>query len=164
MCVGGLEVDATGSVNVAARRDPMGYVGPGGFVDLTNAADVCIFAVSFATGASIDVVDGKVSVKAPGRCKFLPSVQEIHFSGPAALAAGKKAFYVTHLGAFELTKEGLKLICVFPGVDVTAHIVEATSIKIVLPEGGASAVPIVPLDVVSGGDGYVKLLEKELRI
>lgn len=164
VCVGGLEVDASGSVNVAARRDPMGYVGPGGFVDLTNAADVCIFAVSFATGASIDIANGKVSVKVPGRCKFLEKVQEVHFSGPAALAAGKKVFYVTHLGAFQLTAEGLKLVYVFPGVDITAHIIEATQIKIVLPGGGAADVPIVPLDVVSGGEGYVKLLEKELRI
>ena len=33
--VGGLEVDSAGNVNVAARKDPLGYVGPGGFVDLT---------------------------------------------------------------------------------------------------------------------------------
>eukprot|EP00964_Phaeocystis_antarctica_P153429 scaffold121702_cov51-Phaeocystis_antarctica.AAC.2 len=91
--VGGLEVDETGSVNVAARKDPLGYVGPGGFMDLTNAADVCIFAVAFATRAKLTIEGGLVTVHDKGTCKFVPKVQEVHFSGPKALAAGKKCVY-----------------------------------------------------------------------
>ena len=134
--VGGLEVDETGSVNVAAREDLLGYVGPGGFVDLTNAADVCIFSVAFATRAKLTVEGGVVCVHDKGTCKFVPKVREVHFSGPRALAAGKKCFYVTHLGAFELTEQGVTLVCVFPGVDPRRDIVEASLMKIVLPVGG----------------------------
>ena len=36
----------------------MGYVGVGGFVDLTCAADICVFAVGFATGAKLEVHKG----------------------------------------------------------------------------------------------------------
>ena len=53
--VGGLEVDESGNVNVACRADPLGYVGVGGFVDLTCAAKICVFAVAFATGSKIEV-------------------------------------------------------------------------------------------------------------
>ena len=88
---GGLEVDETGSVNVAARKDPLGYVGPGGFVDLTNAADVCIFAVSFATRAKLSLEGGAVRVRDKGTCKFVPKVRPSPFrraaSGSAALCA-----------------------------------------------------------------------------
>lgn len=76
---GGLEVDETGSVNVAARKDPLGYVGPGGFVDLTNAADVCIFAVSFATRAKLSLEGGAVRVRDKGTCKFVPKVRPSPF-------------------------------------------------------------------------------------
>jgi len=160
--VGGLEVDETGSVNVAARKDPLGYVGPGGFVDLTNAADVCIFAVSFATRAKLSLEGGAVRVRDKGTCKFVPKVQEVHFSGPKALAAGKKCFYVTHLGAFALTAQGVQLVCVFPGVDPLRDVVEASPMKISLPVGGAGAVEVVQPEIV-GGVGFEALLEKALR-
>ena len=39
----------------------------------------------------------QVRVHDKGTCKFVPKVQEVHFSGPKALAAGKKCFYATHL-------------------------------------------------------------------
>ena len=97
-----------------------------------------------------------------GTCKFVPKVQEVHFSGPKALAAGKKCFYVTHLGAFELTAKGVTLVCVFPGVDPLRDVVEVSSMKIALPVGGVGAVAVVQPEVV-GGVGFEALLEKALR-
>ena len=150
--VGGLEVDESGNVNVACRADPLGYVGVGGFVDLTCAAKICVFAVAFATGSKIEVDEaGTVRINHPGKCKFLRQVREVHFSGPAALKAGKQVFYVTHLGAFELTKDGLVLVSVFPGVDPKIDIVEAAEAKILLPMGGAAAVKVASGGVLSGG-------------
>ena len=171
--VGGLEVDETGSVNVCARSSPLGYVGPGGFVDLTCAAQLVIFAVAFETGAklAISTADGgSVSVTAHGKPKFLKSVREVNFSGPRALQEGKTVYYVTHLGSFKLTHDGVlvraagpfgrsgserwaharralscgvQLDSVFHGVDVEKDIIQASPMKIVLPEGGVEAVKVL---------------------
>ena len=163
--LGGLEVDSNGNVNVAAKRDALAYVGPGGFVDLSNIARLVIFCVAYEARAKLELADGRMHVRRRGKSKFLPSVQEISFSGKAALAAGKRVIYVTHLGAFELTVGGLQLFCVFPGVDIRKDIIEATECKIVLPVGGCGSVEVVQEPLLSGGDptALIALLEKELR-
>ena len=163
--LGGLEVDSQGNVNVAAKSEALAYVGPGGFVDLSNIARLVIFCVAYEARAKLEVADGRLHVRKAGKPKFLPSVQEISFSGQAALAAGKRVIYVTHLGAFELTPGGLQLFCVFPGVNIRKHIIEATECKIVLPVGGCSSVEVVQEPILSGSDpaDLLALLEKELR-
>src|SRR6185295_18673752 len=43
-CLGVLQVDSLGNVNVSKRGDgPRNYVGPGGFIDLTAAAKTIVF-------------------------------------------------------------------------------------------------------------------------
>jgi len=49
-----------------------------------------------------------------------------------------------------LTPSGMELVAVMPGVHAQRDIVEATAMSIVLPPGGAAAVPPVPASVVSG--------------
>eukprot|EP00326_Haptolina_ericina_P018852 CAMPEP_0181193622 /NCGR_PEP_ID=MMETSP1096-20121128/13916_1 /TAXON_ID=156174 ORGANISM="Chrysochromulina ericina, Strain CCMP281" /NCGR_SAMPLE_ID=MMETSP1096 /ASSEMBLY_ACC=CAM_ASM_000453 /LENGTH=158 /DNA_ID=CAMNT_0023283099 /DNA_START=276 /DNA_END=752 /DNA_ORIENTATION=- len=100
-----------------------------------------------------------------GKPKFVPEVAAVSFSGAEALAAGKRVFYVTHLGAFELTRAGLTLGCVFPGVNVQADILDATRCRIVLPPGGAAAVETLSGPIVSGESQVAlrTLLEAQLR-
>jgi propionate CoA-transferase len=58
--------------------------------------------------------------------KFLTAVQQRTFSGEYAAQAGQPVLYVTERCVFELTREGLELIEIAPGVDlqkdVLAHI------------------------------------------
>ena len=44
----------------------------------------------------------------PGRPKFVERVDEVTFSGPQALADGKRVYYVTHIGVIELTAGGMR--------------------------------------------------------
>ena len=117
--LGMLQFDGDGNVNVSKRGEgAINYVGPGGFVDFTTAARMVIFVSSWMFRAKWALPDGKLKLVEPGKPKFVEKVDEITFSGQQALRAGKRVFYVTNLGVFQLTARGLELIRVVPGVDI----------------------------------------------
>jgi acyl CoA:acetate/3-ketoacid CoA transferase len=78
----------------------------------------------------------------------MEQVDEVTFNGQEALRHGKQVFYVTHVGAFQLTARGMELIRVMPGIDIQRDILDASAMRIVLPENGI--VPVVPENVVTG--------------
>ncbi len=148
-CLGALQVDSQGNVNVSKRGPTIrDYVGPGGFIDLTTCARTIVFVSAWMARAVLEVDDGTVRIAREGTPKFVDRVDEITFNGPAALAAGKKVFYVTGVGVFRLTKRGVELVQRMPGIDVRRDILSRTSMKIVLPRGGR--VPAVPRSIVTG--------------
>ncbi len=139
--LGALETDSAGNINVSKRGEgARNYVGPGGFIDLVTNAKALIFCSAWGERANIEVRDGKVCVNERGVSKYIEQVSEITFNGEEALRLGKKVFYVTHVGAFQLTARGMEVIYVMPGIDVQKDIIEACSMRIVLPESGAPAV------------------------
>ena len=149
--LGALEVDSDGNVNVSKRGEgAINYVGPGGFIDLTACAKLVMFCTAWGDGADVRVEGNRVRVVKRGKPKFIDRVAEVTFSGEAALNAGKRAFYITHVGAFQHTERGMELIRVMPGIDVQRDILDATPMKIVLPENGQ--VPVVDDAVVTGKD------------
>ena len=153
-CLGILEVDGDGNVNVSKRGDAMRqYVGPGGFTDIAHCAKTLVFCGAFAAHARSHLVDGAVLVDQPGEGKFVDRVAEVTFSGQRALAAGKTVWYITDVGAFRLTPAGVELAMVFPGIDIDRDILARATARIVLPPGGAAAVPLVPREIVTG-DGF----------
>jgi len=146
-CLGILEVDSDGNVNVSRRGPtPIDYVGPGGFTDITHCAKMIVFVGSFAAHARMHLVGGRLVIDTPGEPKFVEKVAEVTFNGRRAIEAGKKVWYVTHLGAFRLTPDGLVLDRVMPGVDVERDIVAFAPAKILVPD----EVPVVPSDIVTG--------------
>ena len=154
--LGALEVDSDGNVNVSKRGEgARNYVGPGGFIDLTCTAATILFITSWAQGQQIAIEDGKLRFVSKGRPKFIDHVNEITFCGPAALHAGKKIFYCTNVGVFQLTSRGMELRCVMPGVDIEKDILQSSPMKIVLPEDGV--VPVVDSSVVTGNNFKVAL-------
>lgn len=147
--LGCLQADSQGNVNVSNRGPGiMNYVGPGGFIDLTTAADNILFVSSWGTGAEIKVQGESVKLLEPGEPKFVDEMFEITFNGQEALKRNKNVYYVTHIGAFKLTPRGMELIYVMPGIDPQKEIIDACEMKIVLPESGAPEV--VGPDVVTG--------------
>ncbi len=147
--LGILQADSAGNINVSKRGDgPINYVGPGGFIDITTCAQNCFFVGSWGDRAEIVLENGRMRVVNPGKPKFVDRVDEITFNGQEALRRGKKVFYVTHVGAFQLTPRGMELIRVMPGVDVRHDIVDAVPMKVVLPESGD--VPVVDRSVITG--------------
>ena len=139
--LGALETDSEGNINVSKRGEgARNYVGPGGFIDLVTNAKSLIFCSAWGEQADIEVQDGTVRVNERGTPKYIDKVSEITFNGAEALKLGKKVFYVTHVGAFQLTERGMELIYVMPGIDVQKDILGGCSMRIVLPENGQPAV------------------------
>lgn len=56
--------------------------------------------------------------------KFVDQVKSISFSARRAIANGQKVLYVTERCVFRLTPKGLKLIEVYPGIDVQKDILD----------------------------------------
>lgn len=147
--LGLLQADSEGNVNVSYRgAGAQNYVGPGGFIDITACAELIIFCGSWMAHADIGVENGRMLVRKPGTPKFVDRVDEVTFSGPEALKRGKRVFYISQVGAFQLTPEGMMLVRVMPGVDVQRDILDASPMRIVLPPSGE--VPVADAAVVSG--------------
>jgi acyl CoA:acetate/3-ketoacid CoA transferase len=118
------EMDRHGNVNVSK---PAGNtVGPGGFIDIAQNARTVVFCGTFDTsGASLEIGDGKLRIKAHGRiAKLVDEVTQITFSGPQALAQGQRVIYITERAVFKLSADGVKLIEIAPGLDLYNDILD----------------------------------------
>ena len=120
--LGGLEADSRGNVN--AHKLQGGYVGIGGFANITHATKTIVFCLSFCTKGLVAAKEnGKVVIKREGTvAKFKKEVSAISFSGQNALLRGQRVLYVTERCVFELTEKGLTLKEVYPGIDEAAQI------------------------------------------
>lgn len=118
------EVDESGSVNVSHFGGQIS--GPGGFIDISQAAQRVVFCGSFdAKGTKLAVEESALRIASHGEVqKFVSTVEGITFSGPEALRRGQRVSYVTERAVFELTADGVELIEVAPGVDVRSDVLE----------------------------------------
>jgi len=148
--LGVLQADSEGNVNVSKRGEgAINYVGPGGFIDFSTSARTVIFVTSWMFNGKITARNGRLHIDSQGKVKFVDQVDEITFSGKHALKKGTNVFFVTNVGVFQLTEQGMMLIRVMPGIDIHSDIVKQCSMRIVLPE---SEVPVVASSVVTGKD------------
>ena len=146
--LGFLQVDSAGNVNVSHRGPKMiNFVGPGGFTDIVEYAKTIIFVGNWMDKAEYELKDGRVSIKKPGKLKFVDKVDQITFNAKGALKTGKHVFYVTTVGVFKLTQEGLELIQLMPGIDIEKDIVNVGGARFIIPD---HAVPSVAPEIVSG--------------
>ena len=122
--MGALEVDKEGNVN--AHRGPGAFAGIGGFANITSKTSTVVFCFSFtAKGLEVSQTKGIVTVEKEGTIpKFVDQVKSISFSARRAIANGQKVLYVTERCVFRLTPKGLKLIEVYPGIDVQKDILD----------------------------------------
>lgn len=147
--LGALQVDSQGNVNVSKRGEgAINHVGPGGFIDLITAARSILFCCAWGEDTVIEIEKGKINILNPGKPKFIKQVDEITFNGAVGLERGQQVFFITHVGAFRLTKRGLELTHVLPGVNIQNDILDFSPANIVLPENGTPQV--VSEDVITG--------------
>jgi acyl CoA:acetate/3-ketoacid CoA transferase len=118
------EFDATGNVNVSKLQGVT--VGPGGFIDIAQNARKVVFCGTFDTkGTKIETGDGRLRIVRHGEVrKLVKQVEQITFSGPQAIRRGQEVVYVTERAVFRLTREGVGLAEIAPGVDVKRDVLD----------------------------------------
>ena len=132
--MGGIEVDKEGNVN--AHRGPGAFAGVGGFANITAKTKTVVFCLTFNTkGLVVEENDGAVTIKQEGEApKFVNEVASISFSAKRARVNNQKVLYVTERCVFELADEGLRLIEVYPGVDVERDVLAKLPFKVEIAE------------------------------
>jgi propionate CoA-transferase len=120
--LGMAQADRDGNLNVS-RFGPR-IAGCGGFINISQNAKRVVFLGTFTAGdLEVRIEDGRLRIVKEGKIrKFVEHVEQITFSGKVAAAAGKSVLYVTERCVFRLTREGLELAEVAPGIDVAKDI------------------------------------------
>ena len=120
--MGGLEADRHGNVN--SHVSSSGFVGIGGFANITNATKTVVFCMTFtAKGLHVQQKNGEIQILKEGSIpKFKKEIAGISFSAKNALQRGQRVLYVTERCVFTLTPTGLRLLETYPGITPHLHI------------------------------------------
>ena len=120
--LGNAQTTTEGNVNVT--RVGKKLTGPGGFIDISQSTKrVNLLGTFTAGGLKVETGNGFLKIVEEGKIKkFVKSISEITFSGAQAIASGQIVNYITERCVFTLTKEGLELVEVAPGIDISRDI------------------------------------------
>jgi len=128
------EADAEGNVNVSKFGPRL--AGAGGFINISQNAKKVVFVGTFeAGGHKPSIQDGRLVLHGHGDCrKFVRAVEHRTFSGTYAARAGRTVLYVTERCVFQLTRDGLELTEIAPGVDLERDILARMDFAPIMPE------------------------------
>jgi propionate CoA-transferase len=118
------QADKEGNINVSKFGPRL--AGAGGFINISQNAKKVVFVGTFMAGdLEVSVVEGKLLIERDGKDKkFINEVEHRTFSGEYAAENYKEVLYVTERCVFKLTREGLELIEVAPGIDIKHDILD----------------------------------------
>lgn len=127
------QADAQGNLNVSKFGPKL--TGAGGFINISQNAKKVVFLGTFtAGGLKIEIEDGQVQIVAEGRVqKFVAQVEHVTFSGQYALASQQPVLYITERCVFRLSRAGMVLEEVAPGIDVQTQILDQMGFAPVIP-------------------------------
>src|SRR6266566_3501278 len=130
-----MQVDRQGSVNVSKLGfKPHVTAGAGGFVDITARARKIVFSGFFTAGAKLDIVDGALVIRKEGKVKKLvEAVEQVSFSGPRAVEQGQHVTYVTERCVMELTRDGITVTEIAPGVALDRDVLAQANFPLRVP-------------------------------
>jgi len=117
--LGFLQVDEKGNVNPFML--PGRIFGPGGFPVIAGGVPRIYFGGTFTAGRTEFSItnNNKLNIMREGTIsKFIESVFMVAFSGQQAIKYGQEVLYITERAVFRLTKDGMTLEEVAPGIDI----------------------------------------------
>jgi propionate CoA-transferase len=128
------QADKEGNLNVSKFGPKI--AGAGGFINISQNAKKIVFVGTFTAGElEVSVSDGKLRINQEGKVKkFLNRVEHVTFSGKYAILKNQPVLYITERCVFSLTKDGMELIEIAPGIDVKKDILPWMDFKPIIKE------------------------------
>ncbi len=122
--LGFAEVNGKGDINVSKFGDRI--AGAGGFIDISQSTrDIYFCGTLTAGGLKERIEDGKLVIDREGkRKKFLKSLDQITYSAEHGLELGQNVTFITDRCVMKLSKDGLVITEVAPGVDIRKDIMD----------------------------------------
>ena len=117
------EFDQEGNVNVSRFGERVN--GVGGFINISQATKKVIFVGTLtAGGLKTSIVQNTLSIDSEGKTKkAVKQVAQISFSAKYAKNRKQEILYVTERAVFKLTKQGVMLIEIAPGIDLERDVI-----------------------------------------
>ena len=121
--LGMAEADSEGNVNVSKLKNR--FVGCGGFVNISQSSKKVVFCGTFTAKGLKCGINDKLKIVNEGKIKkFVNKVEQITFSGNYSKKLEQEVLFITERAVFKLTKEGVKLIEIAPGIDINSDILK----------------------------------------